>query len=332
MSSAVAADNTDEVRIGDYEDWMFDQVVDMVVGQYGRGRDFEADHFQAFYGAPFQLPHGIRLVAVDGETVCGFLSYCYWPYVYQGRRLRSFQAGSSLVSPDYRGRGIFARLLNHLVETDDRPQIDFLMGFPVEMSYGSFIRNGWHNPLDLSWYVRPIRPLSVFSARQPGASDWCFETTPEHVDAFYPEQRVALSKDEDFLAWRANYAVDGAGYLYLHHREGGKTIRFALKLNRRGRINELVVGDIVRESEDPALLESGLRALIKATRGHSFVTLLSIALNAECTDQGLVRALRGRSFFKIKKKIHFIVKPMGGLEGLIDPGHWQLFRSDIDTW
>jgi hypothetical protein len=57
--------------------------------------------------------------------------------------------GARFVSPEYRGRQIFARLLNFLSQIRDRPQVDFLMGFPVEMSYGSFLRNGWHNPLNL---------------------------------------------------------------------------------------------------------------------------------------------------------------------------------------
>jgi len=311
---------------------MIDQVIDMIVDQYGQPRDYESTLFKAYYDAPFQREHGIRLVAVDGETVCGFQSYSYWPYVYQGQQLRSFQSGNSLVSGNYRGRKIFARLLNYLSETDNRPDIDFLMGFPVEMSYGSFMRNDWENPLNLNLYVRPIRPLLILSSKQPSPSDWSFETSPEKVDAIYPENQFALSKESDFVDWRAGYYDDRRTHFYLHHREGGKTIRFALKPNRRGRITELIVGDIVRDSDDPTLLKSGLRALVRATRGHSFVTILSIALNAESSDQSLVRALHRRGFFKIRQKIYYIVKPLREFDGLLDSHRWQLFRSDIDTW
>ena len=47
--------------------------------------------------------------------------------------------------------GIFARLLGYLDEHGAEHRVDFLMGFPVEMSFGSFLRNGWDNPTDLSW-------------------------------------------------------------------------------------------------------------------------------------------------------------------------------------
>lgn len=322
----------DEIRIGFYEDWMFDQVIDMKVAQYGQPREREVAQFRAFYEAPFQRPHGIRLVALDGEVVCGFQSYFYWPYHYAGRRLRSFQSGNSLVSEAYRGRRIFARLLNFLAETEERPDIDFLMGFPVEMSYGSFIRNGWDNPFDLSWFVRPIHPFSVVSAHRPAASDWRFETEPEAVEEVYPPTQFVLSRGADFVDWRTSYAEVAIEYLYFHHRQDGKTVRFTLKANRRGRINELVVGEVARESDDPALLAGALAALVKATRGHSFVTLLSIAINAGSDDPALLKGLRRRGFFKIKKTVPFIVKPLGDLEGVLDPSRWRVFRGDIDTW
>ena len=202
MGVANSPEGKDGLRIGHYDDWMFDQVIDMIVEQYGRDRDGEAELFRNFYEAPFQRESGIRLVALDGDRVCGFQSYFYWPYMFSGQKLRSFQSGNSLVSPDYRGRRIFSRLLNFLDELEDRPQIDFLMGFPVQMSYGSFIRNGWDNPLDLNWYVRPIHPLSALGGREIGAKDWKFDRKPELVEALYPPGMFALSKEDDFSEWR----------------------------------------------------------------------------------------------------------------------------------
>ena len=332
MRRDVWIEGDDGLRIGFYDDWMADQVVDMFVAQYGGDRATQALHFERFYEASFQRPHGLRLVALDGERVCGFQTYFYWPYRCGDERLRSFQSGSSLVSPEYRGRQIFARLLNFLSQIRDRPQVDFLMGFPVEMSYGSFLRNGWHNPLNLRWYVRPIRPLSIARASAPPDAAWRFDRNPEPIDVAYPAGLFALSKDADFQAWRRSYGDRGPGYLYFHHGEGGKAIRFELKPNRRGRLQELVLGDIVRSSEDPALLARGLRELVRAVRGHRFVTLLSVALNPDAADGQLVAALRRRGFFRIKRSIYFIVKPVDGRPELLDPRCWQLYRSDIDTW
>ena len=326
----------DGIRIGYYEDWMFDQVIGMFVAQYGVGPEQQRTSFRQFFEAPFQLSQGIRLVALDGQTVCGFQSYFYWPYCYRGTSLRTFQSGNSLVSEKYQGRQIFARLLNFLAEanTSNRPEIDFLMGFPVEMSYGSFIRNKWANPLDLGWYTRLIHPFSVVRTYKPERSDWRFETVGEEVKAYYEERQITLSKDVEFAKWRRASSRDAVPqYFYLHYHDANGTIRFELKPQRRGLINELVLGDIVRSSPDPSLLRVGLKNLIRVAKEHSFLTILSIALNEQSADRSLLRTLKACGFFKLKNRIHFIVKPLGdSFPECTDPSSWNLMRSDIDTW
>jgi len=331
LSAGDAQGTNEAIRVGFYEDWMRPQVIDMILAQYPGDRAEQEAFFDAFYDAPFQRSHGIRLVAVDGRTLCGFQSYFYWPYVRSGHTFRSFQSGNSLVSPAYRGRGIFAALLSFLEESDGRPPIDFLMGFPVEMSFGSFLRNRWANPFDLSWFGRLIRPLAVIRARVPAASDWGFESDPEPIEAVYPDSCFALSKAPDVTDWRRGYRPS-AGYLYFHHREGTAAVRFQLKPNRRGRVNELVIGDVARSSEDPKLVQRALRSLVRAARGHHFLTLLSIALNERCADSSLLQAVRRCGFIRLRPKIHFIVKPFADAPDLTDPSRWWLLRSDIDTW
>ena len=326
----------DGIEISYYEDWMFDQVIDMFVTQYGVDSEQQKASFKQFYETPFQLSQAIRLVALDGRTVCGFQSYFYWPYFYQGKILRTFQSGNSLISKDYRGRRIFARLLNFLAEENppDRPKIDLLMGFPVEMSYSSFIRNKWINPLDLVWFTKPIRPFSIVRVYQPRLSDWGLETVREEVKAYYMKGQITLSKDADFVEWRrAANRESVLKYLYLHFHDSNGTIRFELKPQQRGRINELVLGDIVRDSADPELLRAGLKTLIRVAKRHSFLTILSIALNEQSSDHSLLQAVKDCGFFKLKNRIHYIVKPMDdGFPECTDPSHWHLLRGDIDTW
>ena len=323
-----------QIRIGYYENWMFDQVIDLFVAQYHFDPDQRRTLFQQFYEAPFQASKCIRLVAMDGKTVCGFQSYFYWPYCYRGKTLQTFQSGGSLVSHHYRGRQIFARLLNFLAETSrsDRPEIEFLIGFPTPMSYGNFLRNQWANPLDLVWYVRPIHPFSLIRAYTPECSDWNFETLGESIEAYIPEDQITLSKDVAFETWRRDCRAGDTPCFYFHYRDSNGTIRFELKPNRRGRINECVIGDVVRASPDPALLRAGLRALLRAAKGHSFLTILSIALNGKSADQSLVEAVRECGFFKLKKSMPFIVKPIGDFPECTNPSRWNLLRTDTDTW
>lgn len=323
-----------DISIEFYQDWMFDQVIDLFVAEYGFDPGQQREVFSRFYEAPFQKSQGIRLVALDGEIVCGFQSYFFWPYRYQGRELRTFQSGSSLVSPNYRGRQIFARLLSFLggVEPANRTKIDFLMGFPVKMSYGSFMRNKWSNPTDLVWHARLIRPLSVLTSNRPEVRDWGFDIEREQFPFFYPIEQFTLSKEPEFENWRMNAQKIASQYFYFHHYHNGGTIRFDLKPNRRGRINELIIGDIVRSSPDPGLFESGLQALIRAAKKHSFLTILTIAINELSSDKSIAQIIGKNGFFQLKKRIHFIVKTIDPYPPSLDASLWNILRSDIDTW
>jgi hypothetical protein len=328
--------NRDSIQIIHYENWMLDQVIELFVSQYGVDAEEQKTVFRKFYEAPFQLMQGIRLVAIDGDKVCGFQSYFYWPYIYQGKLLRTFQSGNSLISENYRGRQIFARLLNFLTDEkiSNQPEIDLLVGFPVDMSFGSFIRNKWNNPLDLQWFARLIHPYSVLRAYQPIHADWQFETEREEITQCYDKKIFSLSKDADFTEWRRNSSRDAVNqYLYLHHRDSNGSIRFDLKFQRRGRINELVLGDVIRSSLSPDLISAGLKTLIKVTKAHSFIAILTIALNERSSDPGLLHAIKSCGFFKLRNRIHFIIKPISNyFHECTDPCLWHLLRSDIDTW
>lgn len=317
-----------------YQDWMFDKVNDLFVAEYGFDPCQQREFFRRFYEAPFQKFQGIRLVALDGDIVCGFQSYFFWPYHYQGLELRTFQSGSSLVSPIYRGRQIFAKLLSFLdeVEPENRPKIDFLMGFPVKMSYGSFMRNNWANPNDLVWYARPMHPLSVITANRPNAKDWGFDIECDQFPFFYPIDQFTLSKESGFKNWRMDAQKISSKYLYFHHHHNGGTIRFDLKPNRRSRINELVIGDIVRSSPDPELFESGLQSLIKAAKKHKFLTILTIAINELSSDKSISKIIGKNGFYQLNKRIHFIVKTIDPYPPCLDASLWNILRSDIDTW
>lgn len=334
MDRRIGGEPGDEIQICFYEDWMLPQIIDLFVREYGFEAEQEKRSFLRFYEHTFQKNREIRLVAVDGDRVCGFQSLFYWPYVLKGKRLNTLQSGRSLVSPDYRGRRIFARLLNFLHETPERPSVDFLVGFPVQMSYGSFMRNNWSNPLDLSWYARVIHPFSVLRGFQPEPEDFRLDREAEYVDHVYPDDCLSLSKDADFADWRRFVRSEQAAaqYYYFHHSENGETIRFELKPNRRGRVMELIVGDIATSSRDPKLLDCGVKALVKATGHHRFITVLTIAINRECRDRSLLRALKRSYFIRLRPKIHFIVKPVEDASISQQASSWWLLRGDIDTW
>lgn len=322
-----------EISITPFEDWMALQVIEMIATNYGRDVSAVEEFFHRFYEHPFQRRHGIRLVALDGQRVCGFQSYFYWPYVRDGSVKRSLQSGQSIVAGDYRGRRIFARLLSFLDQHAVDPPVDFLMGFPVDMSYGSFIRNGWANPFDLAWYGRPTRPLASARGELPSKDDYRFERSPRSVVPSYPANGFSLSKASDFQHWRSSYSETRGQHLHFHYGEGSNELQFELKANRRGRANELVVGDIVGAIDNRHLLRAGFRELVRFTREHRFITFISVAVNPKVDNSAILASIRRTGFLRYwGRTIPFIIKPIRPDPSYTDPGLWHVLRSDIDTW
>ena len=120
------------------------------------------------------------------------------------------------------------------------------------MSCGSFIGNGWSNPLDLAWLGKIVHPLSVIRAKTPDQHDFDFEREPV--------------------------------------------------------------------------------ALVGAARRHSFISLMTIALNPHSADESLLASLKRLGFLNLRPRIHFILKQNAGMPSGADPRNWWLLRSDIDTW
>lgn len=313
-----------------YEPWMGKQVSSLFAAQYGVDPAEFGKQMEHFYEHPFQKKECIRIVAMSGEQVAGFQTFFYWPYQWKGRSFRSFQSGNSLVHPEHRGKGIFAALLKYLDEELVHSMgIEFLMGFPVEQSRKSFLRNQWHNILDLKWYVKPLNPFSVFRSYNPSALAGEFRAYPERFPV--SPERISLLDSPAFRSWRKAYQP-GSNVFYFSFEENGKEMSCALKLTRRKRIiKELIIGDVRCNSADPGFIQNGLTALEKKARASMRVGFLSMAVNpSDPADFGKI--LRERGFRELSNKIYFIVKNFIAAPEILRPDHWSLFRSDIDTW
>jgi hypothetical protein len=319
------------VRIAPYQDSMRSKVGALISSQYGGAPEERERRFVRFFEHPFQRGRCIRLVALDGDQVIGLQALIYWPSLFGDQRLASFQGVSAIVAGNYRGRGIYGRLLAALAEAREFAGIDVLIGFPAKQSFGSLTRDGYVHPLDLTWYARLINPMSVLFARDSAAVDIGFDQVAEPIEAYRPANACVLANDPDFLEWRRHYR-DAALYRYFHYGSALERVRFDLKYNRRGRIMELIIGDVASTKPDAALLEAGLRDLIKAARAQRFITALTIALNPHFRDRAILQCLRKCRFVRLPRKIRFIVKNLRAPCTAEDPSRWRLFRGDIDTW
>ena len=312
-----------------YEDWMQPQVLKLFSDQYGRAEQELFDIHTKFYDHSFQKNKCIRIVALDGDIITGFQSLFYWPYIKNDKIYRTFQSGNSIVHPSYRGKGIFQQLLNYLDNHNEDLKIDFLLGFPVEASFGSFIRNNWTNPFNLSWYLKLINPLAFLFSKNRLIKN--FEKEPKLINPFSSDNIFRLNFDKDFQSWRSGF-VDEKKYFYYNYTEGNLSITFGLKFNQRSKyFNELIIGEIRTNSYDSVFLKKAFKNLIKKSRLTLCVTALTIALN-DTNNSSILNAIKSSSFIKTKKQIYFITKSYNNNSEINEPSNWELFRSDIDSW
>lgn len=310
-----------------YKDWMRPQVVKMFVAEYG-GSEAEFEKlFLHFYESPFQKERCIRIVAVEGDKVGGFQSFFYWPLRRGKEVVPAWQSGNSLVHPDFRGKGLFAKMLDYIHLPESGFDAELLIGFPVEMSYNSFIRNKWKNPFDLTWYIKVGYPLrSLFKGNSIAISNSEFSRNTTEFECHDEIFRVEHSRPFD--EYRFTYQKGEYGRCVVEEKGMKVLLEFKIQI-RKKIIRELIIGKVLFSHTEPvvneALLSKALQKIGKALRP----TIFSIAFNEKYSS---LKAHVLSNGFKIhEKKIHFIVK--GEVADSIDNWeNWDIQRADIDTW
>jgi GNAT superfamily N-acetyltransferase len=315
------------MTIQKYEDWMRPQVVALFDMEYATGEAQFDTLFGKFYEQDFQRNHCIRIVALDGERVAGFQSFFYWPVVVNGTALQSYQSGNSLVHPDYRGKGLFGKMLNYIHEPGSGFNAELLIGFPVEASYNSFMRNGWKNPFNLQWFIKPMNPVrSFFSNPESQLRKAWGQRNP--IDFTCDTSLVHVIQNTRFDAYR--FAYETGDFFRFTFEKNGMKAYFELKAQRRKKvIRELVIGKVLSTHIDSDFLQQAMRALIRDVKRNANFTLISIAVNDQSDNQ--LNWVRSVGMRPIEKKIYFIAKGPSA-DSVQDWSNWWMFRSDIDTW
>ncbi len=319
-----------EIEIRNYEDWMKPQVLAMFRAEYGVDENSFEAFFNHLYEHSFQQGKCIRLVAVEGEKLAGFQSFFYWPYTLGSTTYYSLQSGNTLVDKDYRGKGIFQRLINHLFENTAEIPADFIMGFPVQASYKGFIKNKWTNLFNLQWYVKIINPLAFLIPLSPGRR---FKTDFQPIPQ--PTDRIKLSESEAFVGWKKQLnANQNKRYYFSASVAGDKRITFELTTQVRKRIlKELVIGKIYFEPHTEPHLSEAMQQLLREARKTWSITMVSIAINEQCTTPNYHQVVNNLGFRKINKEIYFIIRPLKTqTPAWMQAAQWDIGRADIDTW
>lgn len=107
------------------------------------------------------------IVAWDNDNIVG--ANCFMPAIYliQGIPCKVVQSCDSMIHPNYRGQGIFTKILCAAEEYYSSYGYKFMIGFPNEKSFPGLMKAGWEHLCDLNQSVLFQNSFPVLKKRLP---------------------------------------------------------------------------------------------------------------------------------------------------------------------
>ncbi|MBU6323854.1 MAG: GNAT family N-acetyltransferase [Bacteroidetes bacterium] len=313
------------MRVQLYDPSWKERVIRLTLHEYPFMESWFNRRFEALYEHPLQEGRCRILLATEGEALAGMVSYVYWPLEGTGKNCRSYQILGVLVSPDFRGKGVFATLLDAMKQAGTDDKADYLIGFPVPASKPAFVKKGWTHVFDLSWYIRPLSILAALRRRAFKGGAFSSEV-PENLES---DGFMQTAADSNFWKYRRGLMPEWPSWWHEFQKDGYRVcIQFRIGV-RKG-LNEAIIGKIYPGSAPATIIRAALRSLFGALRKEGSTVFVSLALNPSCKTETL-RAVE-KMFLKTGKQIHFINMSFSGNTDGFSPEDWNMMRGDIDTW
>lgn len=95
--------------------------------------------------------------AFDGDKLVGINAFMPMQYVYGGRKINAVQSCESAVDQDYRGQGIFTKIIKAAEQYYAENGYDILVGYPNKNSYPGLIKMGWTRIANQKLMIIPCR-------------------------------------------------------------------------------------------------------------------------------------------------------------------------------
>ena len=289
-----------------------------------------------------------RIVAHAGATAIRFR--------VAGEDVRGAYSVGAMTDPAFRGRGLWARLGQHLYARLEREGFAFVAGFSNENSHRLMTGPLGRTPIrPFPWCVRLVSPLALVRSLA-GRPVPCGPVSPPVVeqgsvricaaepgdlrlDAIWKRAADASSvgciRDAAFSFWRFASRPE-AGYRLLLAERDGEPAGFGVyrTLELRG-IRAGFVLDLVLAAGEKAAGALLLRSLVALARAEG-AGVLSALLPGSGPSRS---ALRRAGFVRVPERFHpqlirFSVRGLGPFSRsrlLVDPNAWHLSWADTDV-
>jgi len=165
---------------------------------------FSGADFRTWYDRGFWLDRYIPYSLVDNDRIIANVSVTLMPLLIDGRTLRGLQIGTVGTLPDYRGRGLSRRLMEHVIETyRDSVNLMFLFANDeVVRFYPKFGFDTYRESVFVSH--RPVVPAASPARRLDLSRPAELALLKQRLDRRQPLSRLFGATDYAFITlWHA---------------------------------------------------------------------------------------------------------------------------------
>ncbi|MDI1448102.1 GNAT family N-acetyltransferase [Polyangium sp. 6x1] len=271
-----------------------------------RPEEFDADFMDWWF---FQNPthDGLLSGAFDGDKLVGYVGFAAQHLRVEGRRVSAAILSSAFTHPDYRGKGLFQRLIRFLVEAAGARGHEAVFGWPNETALRIYLgRLGFSAMFSVDRSARPVSwgPLGarfgapgVFAATCVGAAfdrmlplrlgRYRYEVGPpgeEEWQGFMArvlaDSDCVLERPHAYVRWRLSRPR--REYIEVRILDEGHTLRgwAAARLPIPGEPQRLHVGDFLVAPRSRGAPRALFAACAMEARRHSLEQVYTIARSA----------------------------------------------------
>jgi hypothetical protein len=142
---------------------------------------------------------GIQVVARDkSNEMIGYMGFFSVPFSFNKKTIAGGQIVNILIHSNFRGQGIFLKLLEQLIKNTDKYKYEFIYGFPNPISYNGFKKLEWINKKLNYWWLKLLK-ISEFNIKYKYILVNNFETL-ENKD--FDNEMFQINKNYKYLKWR----------------------------------------------------------------------------------------------------------------------------------
>ncbi|MCD5324101.1 MULTISPECIES: GNAT family N-acetyltransferase [Pontibacillus] len=219
------------------------------------------------------------LVFEEEEAILGHISLWIGDAWIEGKRRTVGLRIDTMVDPDARGKGIYKKLNEKLLQHANDQGIDFLYGFPAEKAKELFLRyTGAAHMTDMPRYVLMQRPVALLSSKiaplklltplDGVISKWqtrkikphngtiqdvtAFDHTfDELAEATRHQAKAQLVRDADYLNWRYKKHPEKTYHTFAYYKDDTLRGYLTYSIQDQGSYkNGFIVDWLAREEQD----------------------------------------------------------------------------------